>query len=99
MRRPRRWRVALVVLVLPLMLGGAGCSPDLPEPESQAAQLYTRRCSGCHRLYHPKLLTADMWAFMLARMDEEFQRLGRPLLQGQERKTVLDYLQRHSGKS
>lgn len=81
------------------MIGGGGCSPDLPEPESQAAQLYTRRCSGCHRLYHPQLLTAEMWAFMLTRMDEEFQRLGRPPLQGQERKTVLDYLQKHSGKS
>jgi hypothetical protein len=40
-----------------------------------------------------------MWDFMLTRMDEEFQRLGRPLLQGQERKTVRDYLHKHSGKS
>lgn len=91
-------RGGLVLLWL-LLLGGTGCSPDLPEPESEAAQVYGRRCSGCHRLYHPQLLTAKMWDFMLTRMDEEFQRLGRPLLQGQERETVREYLHKHSGKS
>lgn len=87
------------VLVFVVLLSSLSCSPDLPEPESEAAQVYGRRCSGCHRLYHPQLLTAKMWDFMLTRMDEEFQRLGRPLLQGQERKTVRDYLHKHSGKS
>lgn len=91
-------RVA-TVLVCVLLLSSLGCSPDLPEPESEAAQLYVRRCSGCHRLHHPQLLTPKMWDFMLTRMDEEFQRLGRPLLQGQERKTVREYLHKHSGKS
>lgn len=95
----RAKRCCPVILLLFMLLGGGGCSPDLPEPESQAAQLYTRHCSGCHRLYHPQLLTADMWAFMLTRMDEEFQRLGRPALQGQERQSLLEYLQKHSGKS
>ncbi len=87
------------VLLCLFLLEGIGCSPDLPEPESEAAQLYVRHCSGCHRLYHPPLLTAEMWDFMLSRMDEEFQRLGRPLLQGQERETVREYLHKHSGKS
>ena len=88
----------LTVLIFVVSFSSLGCSPDLPEPESESAQLYVRRCSGCHRLYHPQLLTPKMWDFMLSRMDEEFQRLNRPLLQGQERKTVREYLHKHSGQ-
>ena len=89
-------RRSLTTLVFLVVSSGLGCSPDLPEPESESAQLYMRRCSGCHRLYRPQLLTADMWDFMLSRMDEEFQRLNRPPLQGQERKSVRQYLHKHS---
>ena len=81
-----------------LLCSSLGCRPDLPESESEAAQLYVRRCSGCHRVYHPQLLTAKMWDFMLSRMDEEFQRYNRPLLAGQERQTVRAYLHKHSGQ-
>lgn len=88
----------LTFLIFLVLFGGIGCIPDLPEPESEAAQLYARRCSGCHRLYRPQLLTAKMWDFVLSRMDEEFQRLNRPPLQGQERKTVREYLHKHSEK-
>lgn len=81
-----------------LMLStGLGCGPELPEAESAAAEVYVRRCSGCHRVYHPGLLTAQMWDFMLTRMDDELRRLGRPPLQGHERQTVRAYLHKHSG--
>ena len=75
---------------------GLGCRPELPEAESAAAHLYVRHCSGCHRVYHPGLLTAQMWDFMLTRMDDELRRLGRPPLQGQEREAVRAYLHKHS---
>ncbi len=72
------------------------CETTLPESDSEGARLYRQRCSGCHRLYHPGLLTPDMWRFMLARMDTEFLRLGRLPLSETERRTIFDYLNAHA---
>jgi hypothetical protein len=86
-----RW----VFLVL-LVAGVVGCDASLPEPESPAAQLYQQRCSGCHRLYAPQVLTARMWSFMVVRMEQEFHRRGLPPLSPAEKQVILDYLQKHS---
>lgn len=84
-------------LILGLLCAGVtACETSLPEPDSVGAQLYRQRCSGCHRLYQPGLLTPEMWQFMLARMDTEFVRLGRPSLSATERRTILDYLNTHA---
>ena len=72
------------------------CETSLPEPDSEGARLYRQRCSGCHRLYQPGLLTPEMWQFMLARMDTEFVRLGRPPLSETERRIIFDYLNAHA---
>ena len=84
------------VLLLTFSLGMIGCNASLPEPESPAAQLYQKRCSVCHRLYAPGILTAEMWQVMVARMEQEFQRSRQPPLSADERRTILDYLQKHS---
>lgn len=76
----------------------SGCNATLPEPESPGAQLYRQRCSVCHRLYAPGLLTAEMWRFMLGRMEIEMQRRRVPLPTPQESATILEYLQKHAGK-
>lgn len=89
----RMIRVALLVL---LLSGMTGCDASLPEPESPAAQLYRKRCSGCHRVYAPRVLTAKMWVFMVNRMEQEIQRRGLPPLSPDEKQTILDYLQTHS---
>ncbi len=89
----RGWRGVILGL---LCAGITACETALPEPDSAGAQLYRQRCSGCHRLYHPGLLTPEMWQFMLARMDTEFARLGRPPLAETERRTILDYLDTHA---
>ncbi len=88
-------RLRSVVLVL-LCTSITACETALPEPDSEGARLYRQRCSGCHRLYQPGLLTPEMWQFMLARMDTEFVRLGRPPLSETERRTILDYLNAHA---
>ena len=75
-----------------------GCEADLPQPDSEGARLYRERCSGCHRLYHPGLLTPDMWRFMLDRMDGEFARLRRPRLSDTEKADLLRYLSAHARK-
>ena len=93
-RRRRGKKLALLFLAL---FNVMGCNASLPEPESPAAQLYQKRCSVCHRLYAPSLLTAEMWSFMLGRMEIEMQRRGVPLPTPTERAALLDYLQKHSG--
>lgn len=89
-----RWlrRVILGLLYVSL----TACEATLPEPDSEGARLYRQRCSGCHRLYHPGLLTPEMWQFMLARMDTEFVRLGRLPLSATERRIIFDYLNAHA---
>jgi hypothetical protein len=89
-----------IVLVLSLALTSvSGCNASLPEPESPAAQLYQKRCSVCHRVYAPSLLTAEMWRFMLGRMEIEMQRRGVPLPTPDERAMILKYLQKHASKA
>jgi Dihaem cytochrome c len=92
-------RLVHVLFVVVLLLGGIGCNAALPEPESSGAQLYRQRCSGCHRLYAPSILTADMWKLMLARMELQIQRSRLPPLSADEQQTLLDYLQKHSNKA
>lgn len=84
------------ILLFVLALGTLGCNASLPEPESPAAQLYKQRCSGCHRLYAPSILTAEMWQVIVARMEQQIQRSGRPPLSADEKRMLLDYLQKHS---
>jgi hypothetical protein len=40
-----------------------------------------------------------MWKFMVARMEQEIQRSGRPPLAADERQLILDYLQQHSSNA
>src|SRR5207244_3711940 len=87
-----------LILLLTLLVGGIGCNASLPEPESPAAHLYQQRCSGCHRLYAPSVLTPAMWQLIVARMEQELQRRGLPPLQPEERQAILDYLQKYSNK-
>jgi hypothetical protein len=89
----------LGLLLLLVLSSVAGCNASLPEPESPAAQLYQTRCSVCHRLYAPGALTAEMWQFMLGRMDMEMQRRSVPLPPPQERATILEYLQKHASNA
>lgn len=84
-------------LLLTLLLATAGCSPDLPEPESAAARLYAARCDGCHRVFPPQTLKSAMWEIQVERMQGEMVRRGVPPLTGEEKQLILDYLRRHAG--
>ena len=93
MAQAKRW---LAVLVLTGMV--SACNAALPESNSPEAKLYQQKCSGCHRLYAPGVLTAEMWSFMVARMEKEFRRRGAPSLTEEEKQAILSYLQLHSAK-
>lgn len=91
-----RWVRGGVAAAVAASALAAGCDARLPEPESPGAQLYAARCGGCHRLYAPSLMTAEMWKVTVARMQGELARRGVAPLTTEEQARVLDYLDRHS---
>lgn len=78
------------------MLLVAGCGKGLPEPESEGAQVFARRCGECHRAFSPTSMTWPMWEYQLGRMRLLFTQLGRPWLSPQEERLVIEYIQRHA---
>ena len=88
-RRHAPWLLSVVAI--------AGCAPSLPEPESRGAQLLTERCGGCHRVYAPSLMTAEMWRYQVDRMRELFAKQGVPWLSPADEQALLEYLTKHAG--
>lgn len=74
----------------------AGCNASLPDPDSPGARLYAERCGGCHRLYAPGSMTAEMWRLQVERMHGDMARRGRRPLTPAETAVLLDYLRQHS---
>jgi hypothetical protein len=85
------------------VLGGAllaaGCGPSLPDPDSQGARVLAARCGGCHRVYAPGLMTADMWRYQVDRMRTLFAQRGIPWLTSDDERALLDYVTSHAGTS
>jgi Dihaem cytochrome c len=86
------------------LLGGAlvlavGCGPSLPDAESPGARVLAERCGGCHRVYAPGLMTADMWRYQVERMRALFAQRGIPWLPPDDERALLDYLAAHAGSS
>jgi hypothetical protein len=77
----------------------AGCGPSLPDPDSRGARVLAARCGGCHRVYAPGLMTAEMWRYQMERMRELFAQRGIPWLDPGDERAVLDYLTAHAGGS
>ena len=90
--RGGRWAFFLIAIFV------SSCDAALPEPDSPAAHLYRQRCSVCHRLYAPQLLTAEMWGYTVSRMEQEMLRRRVPPLKADEKQTILEYLQKHANK-
>ena len=75
----------------------AGCSRPLPEAEGSEAKFYEARCAGCHRTYHPSVLTATMWKYQVDRMDGKYREARMPVPTAQEKERILAYLLRFAG--
>jgi hypothetical protein len=90
--RLRRGLVAPFVVVL-----AGGCGPALPDPDSRGAVVLRERCEGCHRLYAPGSMTAEMWNVQVERMREQFERRGFPWLTAEEEGVLREYLSAHAG--
>lgn len=78
------------------LIGLAACNPSLPEPESPGAQLYVERCSSCHRLHAPGVITIASWDVILERMQREMRMRGVAPLSADETRILREYLDKHA---
>ena len=99
MRGDVRLRACAAVLLGGTLLLAAGCGPSLPDPDSSGARVLAARCGGCHRVYAPSLMTADMWRYQVDRMRALFAQRGIPWLAPDEERALLDYVTSHAGSS
>ncbi len=74
-----------------------GCQGKLPQQDSYAGQLYMKRCGNCHQPYDPHSMTPAMWQVQVPMMEQKMQQAGMHPLSDEDRKTIMDYLQRNSG--
>lgn len=74
------------------------CGHSLPEPESEAAQLYVAYCSGsgCHGPIPPQGSPPKYWEIQYDRMLLTMQQSQRALPSEEQGRVILDYLQRHA---
>lgn len=89
-------RSALMALSATLLL--TACGAKLPEPESEAAQLYVAYCSGsgCHGAIPPQSDGVRYWETQYGRMIELMRTRGLDLPSAKEDQLIRDYLQRHA---
>lgn len=95
------WRAPAVIvaaLLGAITIVGAGCQGPLPEQDSYPAQLYMKRCDGCHQAYHPHKMTPAMWQLQVDMMEPKMREAGIAPLTPEERQIILDYLQRNAGR-
>jgi Dihaem cytochrome c len=103
-RVPRRavvaGRLALIAGMAAISLAVAGCQGGkLPDESGYAAQLYIKRCGGCHVPYNPRSMTAAMWKVQMAAMQDRMRQAGMTPLTPDERARIMGYLQRYAGHS
>ena len=55
------------------------------------------RCGGCHRVYAPGTMTAEMWNVQLERMRALFASRGLPWLAPDDEAALRAYLREHAG--
>lgn len=76
-----------------------GCGQSLPDPDSPGARVLAARCGGCHRVYAPSSMTAEMWRYQVDRMRALFAQRGIPWLLPGDEQALLGYLTAHAGSS
>jgi hypothetical protein len=78
----------------------AACSSKLPEPESEAAQLYVKYCSGsgCHDPIPPQVDSKGYWDNQYKRMILLMRDKGLRVPDAREDALIRDYLEKNAAK-
>jgi hypothetical protein len=71
---------------------------QLPEPESQGAELLQRYCASCHGLPDPAAHTAGEWPATVERMRQYMYAAEVPAPDGAEANEIVRYLEAHGRK-
>jgi hypothetical protein len=92
-------RAAVAAALLAGVLA-AGCGPKLPEPETRAAQLYVKYCSGsgCHGPIPPQRDIARYWDLQTDRMLVLMREQGWALPTPEEDREIRAYLHKHAAR-
>ena len=92
--------MSLVALVALLFVVVSGCGAELPEPESEEAQLYVKYCSGsgCHDPIPPQVDSMGYWNNQYDRMIILMRDEGWQLPTPEEDRKIRDYIERHALK-
>ncbi len=74
------------------------CTVSIPEPESPTAKIYTKKCSRCHSVPHPKSHTYKEWEcyFELIKIYADNKATSPNIISESEKEDLLRYLKKHS---
>ena len=89
-KRPNKTLLGGLVAVL-VSFSCAGM--QVPEPESQGAKVFSRKCSMCHGLPHPSRHSKNEWDHYLELMKGNMDKKGVSY-SAQEMQTIRTYLHR-----
>ncbi len=94
-------KVAGVAGVMAMVLAACSEKPqpvarEFPDPDSAGAVLLVGRCGTCHVAPLPTAHVADGWLTVLNRMQMRMRSRGYPLLEKEEQRVLLEYLQAHA---
>ncbi len=80
-----------------LLLGGCAAAPTpIPQADSADARAYAQRCGACHSVPHPKRHDMAAWQSLIKVMDQRMTERHMPALAGDERASVMRYLEANS---
>ena len=79
-----------------LLTGCAAAPTPLPQADSADARVYAQRCGVCHSVPHPKRHDMAAWQSLIKVMDQRMAERGQPPLNGDERASVMRYLEANS---
>ncbi len=90
----------LLILVFSTVALVVGCGPELPDPESPAAQLYVNYCSGsgCHDPIPPQIDSPGYWNNQYERMIILMRDRGHRLPSPKEDKMIRAYLEENASR-
>lgn len=96
-------RLVIASITLTVIVAGclsfppSGFNPEnLPERDSEGAQLVAMYCAQCHNLAPPNYHTAQEWPEVVDRMRKYKHEDGQKMLTDSERELVVQYLQQFS---
>jgi len=69
---------------------------QIPGSGSEGAQVFSARCSICHATPHPGRHSMPEWLQLLPLMDRRMSERGMPVLDDEERQTIIAYLQQYA---